>query len=806
MNSLPSHRTPRALIAIIGGLAAVGALVTASAAQAADAATPQIVMIDPAANLSSVVRAEERRGNDVDATFRAIGKGFVADLDKADIARLEMNPDVLLIEPDRPVRATYSPGSPVPDVSDAVAPANDPFSAPVTVSGSAGSLGFVNTGASRETGEPHHGAPSGSASVWFTWTAPETGSLTVTTAGSRYDTLLAAYTGSAVGSLTQLAANDDVAGGTTSAITIPVTAGTTYRIAVDGWGGRVGTGTLTWALTTSSAPSNDAFASPSEITGAGGTAPGKTVGASRESGEPAHGGDQPAASIWYRWTATATGTLNLNTQGSNYDTLLGVYTGPGVNALTTLATNDDVAGGGGLWSQVRVPVTEGTTYAIAIDGWRGARGQTVLNWSIGAPVTPTPPPAPTPPAAPGTGAPQNRAAVSWGQDRIDQPALPMDGRIAAPLDGSGVTTYVIDTGVRADHDDFGGRVQAGFDAVDGTDATADCNGHGTHVAGTVAGTTFGVAPAASVVPVRVLDCSGSGTTSGVIAGINWAASHHAAGTPAVANMSLGGGYSPALNSAVRAAVADGITFAVAAGNSSANACGASPASEPTAITVGATGSNDWRAPYSNFGSCLDVFAPGSGIISASSTSSTGSRSLSGTSMASPHVAGAAALLLSGSPGATPQAVADAIAQGATQGVVTDVVGSPNRLLNINGGVLPAPPAPALTPTPAPGPVTGTNPVTPGTPATPSGGRRVGARETLAAPRLVSATRTRTGLAIRITTSEGATGYQVFVNGRMAGRITGARGTVKTSAARRAKVQVRAVNPTSSSALSNAVSS
>jgi len=357
-------------------------------------------------------------------------------------------------------------------------------------------------------------------------------------------------------------------------------------------------------------------------------------------------------------------------------------------------------------------------------------------------------------------------------------------------------------------------VQAGYDAVSGTDGTSDCNGHGTHVAGTVAGTTFGVAPAAAIVPVRVLDCSGSGSTSGVIAGINWATAHHQAGVPAVANMSLGGGYSPALNAAVRSAVADGITFAVAAGNSNADACDASPASEPLAVTVGATTSSDARASYSNFGSCVDIFAPGSGILSASNASTSGSRLLSGTSMASPHVAGAAALLLSGSPGATPQAVATALTQGATANVVSDVAGSPNRLLNISSGVAPAPPASTPTPTPgttpapggggtAPSPGTPTRPVTP--PATRRPGR-VGQRDVLTAPRLLSVTRSTGRITVRITTAAGATGYQVFVNNRMAGRITGSRGTVKTAAARGAKVRVRAVSPTSTSVMSNSVSS
>ena len=815
MASRPSRRISRALMTVVGGTALLGVVTMASAAPA-DTSTPQIVMIDPAANLSSLVRSEQRKGNEVEQTFRSVGKGFVARLDQADIARLDRNPDVLLIEPDRPVRAIASPGMPVPDFTGVTAPANDAFASATTLSGATGTTTFNSGGATRESGEPAHGATSGAASVWFTWTAPASGSLRVTTAGSGYDTLLAAYTGSALGSLTQLAANDDANGGTTSSITFNVTAGTTYRFAADGWGGQAGAGMLNWTLTEQSAPANDAFAVATTISGESGTGSGNTTLASRETGEPSHGDASSTASVWYRWTAPSDGQLTVSTQGSGFDTLLGVYSGSAVNGLTTLAQNDDADVGGVVWSQVQVAVTAGNTYAIAVDGWGGRRGGVSLVWNMAAGRTPAPTPTPSPsqPSAPGSGGPQDRPAPSWGQDRIDQTALPLNGRIAAPLDGAGVSAYIIDTGVLGDHDEFGSRVQAGYDAVSGTDGTSDCNGHGTHVAGTVAGTTFGVAPAAAIVPVRVLDCSGSGSTSGVIAGINWVTANHQAGVPAVANMSLGGSYSPALNAAVRSAVADGITFAVAAGNSNADACDASPASEPAAVTVGATTSTDARASYSNFGSCLDIFAPGSGILSASSASTSGSRALSGTSMASPHVAGAAALLLSGSPSATPQAVTTALTQGATANVVNDVVGSPNRLLNISSGVAPSPPASTPTPAPgttpapggggtSPGPGTPTRPVTPPTNRRPG---RVGQRDVLAAPRLISVTRSTGRITVRITKAAGATGYQVFVNNRMAGRITTTRGTVKTTAARGAKVRVRAVSPTSTSVMSNSVSS
>ena len=825
MSSLPTLRTPRALVALLGGIAIAGALGTATAS-AADTATPQIVMIDPAANLTAKVRTEERRGNDVGDTFRAIGKGFVADLDKADIARLNRDPDVLLVEPDRPMSIDASPGAPVPPVSTATAPANDAFASSQAMTGASGSVVTTTAGATRETGEPEHFSSTGRASVWFTWTAPSSGTVRMNTLGSAFDTMLAAYSGSALDSLTLLAANDDSGGGLTSAISFAVTAGAKYRIAIDGWGGQWGAATLTWAGPgAAAAPANDLFVSASPLLGSSGTATGSTVEATREAGEPSHGGSGASASIWYRWTAPVTGTLTLDTRGSTYDTLLGAYTGSTVTGLSTLAENDDVAAWPATWSQIVVPVTEGTSYLFAIDGWGGASGAPTLTWTMAA-SAPAPAPPSTPPSAPGSGAAQDRAVTSWGQDRIDQRALPLDGRIIAPLDGGGVTAYIIDTGVQADHVDFGGRVQSGFDAVNAANPAdpavnpmTDCNGHGTHVAGTVGGATFGVAPAVSIIPVRVLSCAGSGSTSGVIAGIDWVTSNHQAGVPAVANMSLGGGYSQALNAAVRSAVADGITFAVAAGNSGADACGASPAAEPSAITVGATESNDAMAYYSNWGSCVDVFAPGSAIVSASNTSTTGSRSLSGTSMAAPHVAGAAALLLSGSTGATPATVVAAIREGATTNVISGIGSqSPNLLLDINSGIVPAVPAPGTPSTPGT-PGTPSTPTprgggdsrtpTPGNPSTPPVSRGPGgihSRDILATPRLRSVARTPRGLTIRMTMSKGATGYQVFANGRIIGRMAHTNGTIRATVRRGAKIQVRAITPTSTSALSNAVRS
>jgi subtilisin family serine protease len=265
----------------------------------------------------------------------------------------------------------------------------------------------------------------------------------------------------------------------------------------------------------------------------------------------------------------------------------------------------------------------------------------------------------------------------WGLDRIDQRNLPLSASYTYNWTGSGVRVYVIDTGIRTAHTQFGGRASNVFDAFGGNGQ--DCHGHGTHVSGTVGGSTYGVAKSSLLRGVRVLNCSGSGSNSGVIAGVDWVRVNRI--NPAVANMSLGGGISSALDTAVNNLSNSGVAIAVAAGNSNANACNSSPARAANAITVGSTTTSDARSSFSNFGTCLDIFAPGSGILSAWFTSNTATATLSGTSMASPHVAGVAALYKQANPSASATTIRNAIVNGATTNVVTNAgSGSPNRLL------------------------------------------------------------------------------------------------------------------------------
>lgn len=266
----------------------------------------------------------------------------------------------------------------------------------------------------------------------------------------------------------------------------------------------------------------------------------------------------------------------------------------------------------------------------------------------------------------------------WGLDRINQKNLPLDSAYSYLQTGSGTTAYIVDTGILSTHQQFSGRVLSGYTAISDGNGTSDCHGHGTHVAGTVGGSTYGVAKNVSLVPIRILGCDGSGASSNVIAGLDWILKNGK--KPAVVNMSLGGEANASLDSAVENLFNNGYVMVVAAGNSNTDACSSSPARVSKAITVAATDNTDTRASYSNYGSCVDIFAPGSQINSSWIGSNTATKVLNGTSMATPHVVGVVAEMLQSTPTATPQTISTNLLNQASSNVVKNPSGSPNRLL------------------------------------------------------------------------------------------------------------------------------
>ena len=723
-------------------VAAVGASLAATAS--AQAEQDYVVILEQGASLRQEVADQQTAGNAVTKTFAGALDGFVVKLTPAEAGALQADPATAIVERNLPV-------------SIDAAPANDAFAAAQslgTPGAAAGSLGASTLSATRETGEPQHAGTPNSASIWYRWQAPAAGSLTVKTAGSTFDTVLALYTGASLTGLTAVAANDDVAwpSDPTSTVTATVSAGTTYWIAVDGYGTAKGSVALNWNLVLSggaviapSSPLNVTATAGNRTITAAWSDPASNGGAaiSRFTATAAPGGASCTVTYPTRtcallglangtaYTVTVTATNAAGTGAASTPTAAvtpfapgapgqptGVIARPRNTALGVEWTAPGFDGGSAITGYTATAAPGGatctaTTTSCVIGGLANGTAYTVTVRATNALGTGAASAA-SAPATPATvTVARDIATPAWGVDRLDQRALPLDGRIVEAGIGTGVTAYVIDTGVRPDHVEFGGRVGSGYTAISDGQGSNDCHGHGTHVAGTVAGTTVGVAPGASIVPVRVLDCSGSGSSAGVVAGINWVIANHQAGVPAVANMSLGGGYSAALNAAVAAAVADGVTMVVAAGNSGADACTASPASEPTAITVGATDSADTRAWFSNWGTCLDLFAPGVSILSANAGTTDGFTTMSGTSMAAPHTAGAAAVLLS--LGYTSANVAAGLTASATPDIVGDPgTGSANRLLSL-AATAPAPPPgssnPGSTTPPTTPPVT-TPPTTP----------------------------------------------------------------------------------------------
>ncbi|CAB4810665.1 unannotated protein [freshwater metagenome] len=510
---------------------------------------------------------------------------------------------------------------------------DDFFATPRTINGLSGTSTSNNDFASVEVNEPNHAGYLASDSVWFNYTAPASGQVSISTAGSNFDTLLAVYTGNLINSLNSIASNDDIKNGQSSAVSFAAIGGQTYRIAIDGFANFTGNVTLNWDLRLPSPP----------------LAPTNVTAISSRSREVQISWNAPANPNYpvtsYTVTSTPSGKTCTWTQGP----------------LSCVINN----------------LTNGTSYTFTVVAQN--------------PVGTSPSSAPSNAVVPRTMTQVTTTTHSWGIDRIDQRSPILDGQLSTANRGSNAIVFVVDTGISS-HTEFAGRMLTGYTAVNDGNGTNDCQGHGTHVASTAVGTSFGVATDALVVPVRVLDCGGSGYNSQVLAGLNYIASYPLNGKRAVVNMSLGGSVSTTLDNAIETLVSQGIVVVVAAGNDGSDidlaerdACNHSPARVTAALTVGATDESDRRASFSNYGSCVDIFAPGYDINGASIDPAYEYTTMSGTSMATPHVTGAVAIALTTFPSASPAQVADLLNSDATTGVINDAgIGSPNRLLMVAG--------------------------------------------------------------------------------------------------------------------------
>jgi subtilisin family serine protease len=526
---------------------------------------------------------------------------------------------------------------------------DDFFATPRTINGLSGTSTSNNDFASTEVNEPNHARYLASDSVWFNYTAPASGQINISTAGSNFDTLLAVYTGNLINSLNSIASNDDIKNGQSSAVSFAAVGGQTYRIAVDGFANFTGNITLNWDLRLPSPP----------------LAPTNVTAISSRSRE-----------VEISWNAPA----NPNYPVTSY-------------TVTSSPSGKTCTWAQGPLSCVINNLTNGTSYTFTVVAQN--------------PVGTSPSSAPSNAVVPRTMTQVTTTTYSWGIDRIDQRSPNLDGQLSTANRGSNAIVFVVDTGISS-HTEFGNRLVSGrnfachltscYDQYGNllgpivATNTTDCQGHGTHVASTAVGTSIGVATDALVVPVRVLDCGGSGSNSQVIAGLSYIASYPLNGKRAVVNMSLGGSASTALDSAIATLISQGIVVVAAAGNdgrsldlSERDACNYSPARVTAALTVGATDDSDRRALFSNYGPCVDIFAPGYDIEGASNSSPSDSVTKSGTSMATPHVAGAVAIALTTFPSASPTQVAAILTSDATPDIVSDSGAStPNLLLMVAG--------------------------------------------------------------------------------------------------------------------------